>query len=153
MRLSEHFSLDEAIKSDTAHRLGIDNSPTPAHLLHLKHSAAGMERVRALLGGRAIIATSVYRGAALNQAVGGVSGSAHTEGWAWDFHHAVLSDLAAARLLAEKADELDFDQLIYERGRCVHISFDPRAGRGGPRRQVLSQPGGPGSRVIVGIVS
>jgi zinc D-Ala-D-Ala carboxypeptidase len=41
---------------------------------------------------------------------------------------------------------LKFDQLIYEKSRCVHISFDPRL-----RRQVLRQPGGPGSTVYNGL--
>ncbi|HWW27274.1 MAG TPA: hypothetical protein VNZ85_15430 [Caulobacter sp.] len=41
---------------------------------------------------------------------------------------------------------LKFDQLIYKKSRCVHISFAPRL-----RRQVMRQPGGPGSTAYDGL--
>lgn len=31
MKLSRYFSLEEFTRSDTARRLGIDNTPTPEH--------------------------------------------------------------------------------------------------------------------------
>jgi putative chitinase len=43
---------------------------------------------------------------------------------------------------------LTFDLLILENNRCVHISFHPDM-----RRQVLRQPGGPGSTVFPGLDS
>jgi zinc D-Ala-D-Ala carboxypeptidase len=144
MQLSQHFTLDEFIKSETAIAIGDANLPTPEDLENLRLNAQGMEEVRALLGGRAIIVTSGYRNRRVNAAVRGVPTSAHALGFATDFHHATLTDLEAARRIADS--DLKFDQLIYEKGRCVHISFDPRM-----RRQVLSQPGGPGSAVLQGI--
>lgn len=151
MKLSPNFSLDEFTKSDTADRIGDANAPTPAHLENLRRAAEGMEQVRRILGGRAIIVTSGYRNPRVNKAVGGVPTSAHAQGHAIDFHHATLTDYEAARRLrdaaARPAEQFRFDQLIYEKGRCVHISFDPRM-----RGQVLSQPGGPGSPVLQGIV-
>lgn len=144
MKLSDHFSLDEFTKSETADRIGDANDPTPAHMENLKRAAAGMEEVRAILGNRSITVTSGYRNPRVNKAVGGVPTSAHALGYAVDFHHASMSDFAAATKLA--ASDLRFDQLIFEKGRCVHISFDPRM-----RGQVLSQPGGPGSKTIPGI--
>lgn len=145
MKLTANFSLEELIKSDTAALHGWNNEPTEEHFKNLRITAACMEQVRSILGERAIIVTSAYRNPTVNKAVGGVPTSAHAMGWAVDFHHATLTDLQAARVLA--ASGLKFDQVIYERGRCVHISFDPRM-----RRQVLSQPGGPGSPVLQGIV-
>jgi putative chitinase len=145
VKLSEHFTLAEFMKSDAAARMGINNEPTAEHLENLKATAFGMEQVRSILGDRAIIMTSGYRNPAVNKAVGGVANSDHAQGWAVDFHHATLTDLQAARVLA--ASGLVFDQLILERGRCVHISFNPRG-----RQQVLSQHGGPGTAVIQGIV-
>ena len=50
MQLSEHFSLEEATHSDTATRLGISNQPSPQQLENMKVAAAGMEKVRELLG-------------------------------------------------------------------------------------------------------
>ena len=48
MQLSEHLSLEEVTNSDTAKRLGIDNSPTPEHLANLKLTAENIfEPIRA----------------------------------------------------------------------------------------------------------
>lgn len=144
MQLTEHFALDELIKSEAADRIGDANQPTPAHMANLRRAAEGMERVRAFLGGRAIVVTSGYRNPRVNASVGGVPTSAHALGFAVDFHVAHLTDYQAAQLLATSG--IHFDQLIYEKGRCVHISFDPRL-----RGQVLSQPGPPGSTCYPGI--
>ena len=143
MQLTEHFSLDEFTASDTADEKGIDNTPLPEHLDHLKALAAAMEQVRALFD-RAINITSAYRSPALNAAVGGVATSDHPLGFACDFHVAGFSDFEAAKKIRDSS--LTFDQLIWERNRCVHFSINPRM-----RRQVLSQHGGPGTQVTPGI--
>ena len=143
MQLSAHFSLEEFTRSDTASRLGIDNDPTPEHLENLRHLAGRMEAVRALFD-KPIAISSGYRNPQVNKAVGGVSNSAHALGHAADFHVAGLDDLAAAKRVRDS--ELKFDQLIYEKGRCVHISFDPAM-----RQQVMRQPGGAGSQCFMGL--
>jgi putative chitinase len=143
MQLSTHFSLEEFTRSDTATKLKIANNPTPAHLENLKHLAERMEAVRALFD-KPIGISSGYRNPQLNAAVGGVPNSAHALGHAADFHVDGLDDLAAAKQIRDS--ELKFDQLIYEKGRCVHISFDPAM-----RQQVMRQPGGPGSQCFMGL--
>ncbi len=143
MQLTEHFALDEFTASETAHELGIDNVPTDEHLGHLRTLAAAMEDVRALFG-RAIVITSGYRNPELNDAVGGVPDSAHALGYACDFHVAGQTDIQAAQTIAASA--LKWDQLIWEKGRCVHYSIDPKL-----RQDIMSQPGGPGSPVHRGI--
>lgn len=143
MQLTEHFSLEEFTLSSKALSLGIENTPTPEHLENLKRVAEGMEAVRALFDAPIEI-TSGYRNPAVNAAVGGVPTSAHALGMAADFHVHGFQDLDAAKRIRDSA--LTFDQLIYEKNRCVHISFDPRL-----RRQVLRQPGGPGSPVHAGL--
>ena len=143
MQLTEHFALEEFTASETAHALGIDNTPPPEHLDHLKVLAASMEQVRALFGA-AIVVSSGYRNPKVNAAVGGVANSDHAIGYACDFHVAGLSDMAAAQRIAASA--LKWDQLIWEKGRCVHYSINPRM-----RQMVLSQPGGPGSPTHPGI--
>ena len=143
MKVSAHFSVEEFIISSKALSMGIKNEPTPAHLENLKQLAAQMEGVRALFN-VAIEITSAYRNPRVNAAVGGVPTSAHALGYAADFHVDGLSDLDAAKRIRDSG--LKFDQLIHEKNRCVHISFDP-----GLRRQVLRQPGGAGSPVYKGL--
>ncbi len=143
MLLTPNFSLEEFTLSSAALSLGIENTPTPEHLENLKALAARMEEVRALFGKRIEI-TSGYRNPQVNAAVGGVKTSAHALGHAADFHVADMRDLDAAKRVRDS--KLKFDQLIYEKNRCVHISFDPQL-----RRQVLRQPGGPGSKVFKGL--
>ena len=145
MKLSDHFSLEEFTASSAATDLGIDNAPTEAHLQNLRRLAGLMEGVRALFGVTIQIA-SAYRNPQVNAAVGGVPNSAHALGHAADFHVAGMDDLDAAKRIRDS--DLAFDQLIHEKGRCVHISFNPRQGETPPgmRRQVLRQPGPPGSQ-------
>jgi zinc D-Ala-D-Ala carboxypeptidase len=143
MQLSEHFSLLEFTVSTTAISMGVENAPTPEHLANLQNLAKCMEDVRALFN-RRIEITSGYRNPQVNAAVGGVPNSAHALGHAADFHVDGLSDLAAAKIIRDSA--LKFDQLIFEKNRCVHISVHPDM-----RRQVLRQPGGPGSGVFNGL--
>ncbi len=143
MKLTEHFSLEEFTRSDTANALGIENTPTPEHLENLKKLAGRMEDVRALFNA-AIRITSGYRNPQVNKAVGGSKTSAHARGLAADFHVSGLDDLEAAKRIRDS--EIKFDQLIYEEGRCVHMGFDSDL-----RRQVLRQPGGPGTQVFPGL--
>lgn len=143
-QLSTHFTLEELIRSDKARELGNDNLPGPEHMENLRRLAAGLEAVRMICGNVPMTITSGYRNPVVNQAVGGVWNSAHALGLAADFHVAGLADHTAASKIRDS--DLKFDQLILEEGRCVHISFDPAM-----RRQVLRQPGGPGSPCYEGL--
>ncbi|UYN92998.1 MAG: hypothetical protein KIT25_13000 [Enhydrobacter sp.] len=143
MQLSPHFSLIEFTHSSKAISMGVKNTPTAAHMVNLRNLAERMEAVRALFN-RPIEITSGYRNPVVNEAVGGVPDSDHALGHAADFHVDKIADLDAAKVIRDST--LKYDQLIYEKNRCVHISFHPRM-----RRQVLRQPGGPGSPVHVGL--
>jgi len=143
MQLTEHFLLAEFTRSSAALAHGIENKPTTAHMANIKHLAERMEAVRALFDA-VIEITSGYRNPQVNALVGGVANSAHALGHAADFHVHGLHDLEAAKKIRDSG--LKFDQLIYEKNRCVHISFDARM-----RQQVLRQPGGPGSPVHKGL--
>ena len=143
MQLTPHFWLEEFTLSSTALALGIENTPTPEHMKNLQNLANQMEAVRDLFN-LVIEITSGYRNPEVNKAVGGVPNSAHALGYAADFHVHGLEDLAAAKVIRDS--RLRFDQLIYEKNRCVHLSVDPQL-----RQQVLRQPGGPGSRVYQGL--
>ena len=143
MQLTPHFMLEEFTLSSTALAHGIDNTPEPEHLENLKVLAARMEDVRALFNA-VIEITSGYRNPKVNALVKGVPNSAHALGFAADFHVHGFTDLEAAKRIRDST--LEFDQLILEKNRCVHLSVDPQA-----RRQVLRQPGGPGSPVHKGL--
>lgn len=124
MNLSPHFTLAEMTVSETAARRGIDNDPPPDVVERLKHTALGLEAVRIRLGAP-IVVSSGYRSPALNAAIGGAQNSDHTRGDAADF---ICPDFGAPSTIvsALKDSGIQFDQLIEEFGRWVHISFGPR---------------------------
>lgn len=151
-QLTEHFRLDEFLVSATADQYGLPNIPEPDDLENMRrYLAPGLEQVRSLFD-RAYVLTSVYRSPTVNARVGGVRNSAHSLGFAADGHIAGFSDYQVACRIRDNARKevlgrpLLWDQLILERGRCVHISFDPRN-----RMHVLSQHGGPNTRTSPGI--
>lgn len=126
-QLSQHFSLEELVASGTAARYGIDNTPPPSIVEHLKVLAAGLERIRALLGDKPLHVNSGYRCPTLNRVVGGAPDSAHMQGWAADIICPAYGDPpAVCRALA--ASDLPFDAVIHE-GTWTHASFDPQARR------------------------
>ena len=128
--LSPHFSLAELTASETAARKGIDNTPPEPVRAALQRTALGLEAVRSLLGAPIII-SSGYRSPALNKLVGGQRNSQHLTGEAADFIAPGFGPPAAivARIVASA---VDYDQVIVEYGRWVHISFSDTA-----RRQAL----------------
>lgn len=118
--LTDNFSLDEFIFSQTAARSGIDNTPDETILLNLRHLAKTLELVRTTLGNVPIIISSGYRCPDLNKAIKGAKSSAHLTGLAVDFTAPKFGTvLQTARAIA--ASDLVFDQIIYEFGRWVHL--------------------------------
>jgi len=131
MNLSSHFTLDEFTTSQTAARLGLDNTPPPEVMPALLKTAQGMEAVCVRLGGAPISVSSGYRSPAVNKAVGGSANSQHTKGEAVDFicpRFGSPADVAAAL----RGSGIEYDQLILEFGRWVHISFSDK-----PRHMAL----------------
>ena len=130
--LSPHVTLEEMILSQTASRLGIDNTPTPEIISNLTQTANLIEQVRSLLGDLPIIISSGYRSLALNSAVGGVPSSAHTQGMAADILCPNYGNPYSV-CKAIEASTIDFDQLIYEFAAWTHIAWAPNN-----RRQILT---------------
>jgi hypothetical protein len=130
-RLSPHFSVEEATASQTASRLGIDNTIPDDLMPHVFSAAVGLELVRKELNSHAIMVSSWYRCPELNKAVGSKPTSAHTTGYAIDFT-CPTSGSPAHIVAALVRSKVPFDQLIqefYEPGKTggwVHISFDPK---------------------------
>ncbi len=128
MRLSPHFTLQEAIVSQTAARLGIDNNPTSAMIENLKETAHFMEQVRSFLGNNPITVTSWYRCSELEKVIVGRENSLghHPLGAAVDFICPSFgTPYEVATAIAQKASFLKYGQLIYEFGAWVHISRLP----------------------------
>jgi zinc D-Ala-D-Ala carboxypeptidase len=121
MQLSEHFTLEEMCVSQVAARRGLDNTPGPVEIENLKRTAAALEQVRVVLGGKAIQVDSGYRSPLVNASVGGVSMSAHCHGLACDFVVPEFGTPADVALAVLRAD-VEFDQLILEYG-WVHIGL------------------------------
>jgi len=125
--ISEHISEKEAVKSITALRLGIDNTPDGDSLNNMKILAEKIfEPLRKWVGGPIKI-NSMYRSIALNQAIGGSSRSQHCQGRAVD-----LDDVYGPKTNKEMFDwikqNLSFDQMIWEFGTSdnpdwVHVSY------------------------------
>lgn len=140
MQLSEHLSLAEVTRSETAKRRGISNMPTDAHLANFKLLAEKVfEPIRNHFG-KPIHISSGYRSAALNKAVGGASSSQHCSGEAIDIDmdgsaHGITNKMVFDYI----KDNLQFDQLIAEfpeKGNpsWVHVSYEST---GKQRKQIL----------------
>jgi hypothetical protein len=137
-RLSWYFSYGEAVASQTADRLGIDNTPPPEALARIKQTALKMDEIRRLLGSP-IHVTSWYRCPELNERIGGSRNSQHMVGEAVDFvspQFGPPSHIIRA-VLKEGMEALHVDQLILEfpngkGGGWVHVSFSDS-----PRHQAL----------------
>ena len=140
MRLSEHLSLAEVIKSETAKRRGVSNMPTEAHLANFKLLAEKVfEPIRNHFG-NPIHISSGYRSKALNEAIGGASSSQHCTGEAIDIDMDGSADGITNKMVFDYIKEnLQFDQLIWEFGTSsnpdwVHVSYESS---GRQRNQIL----------------
>lgn len=116
--LSEHFSLKELTRSETATRKGIDNTPNPTHMHNLTLVCQKiLEPVRNHFG-KPVQINSAYRGPKLNAAVGGSAKSQHCNGEAVDFEIDGYPNPDLAKWVSENCD---FDQIILE-------FYDPKEG-------------------------
>jgi len=132
MRLSDHFTLAEMTRSETAARKNIPNVAPTAIVDTLILTADRMEKVRHLLGDKPITVLSGYRSEAVNKAVGGSATSAHKTGHAVDFICPAFG--TPAQIAAHLAKTLrGYDQIIEEFGQWVHVGFGP-----GIRAQTLT---------------
>ena len=132
VRLSKNFTLQEFIKSQTATRRGLDNTPSPIHLQNAKMLFAHVvQPVRDNFG--VTVINSGYRGPELNEAVGGSSKSQHCKGEAVDIECPGTPNYDVANWIKEN---IEFDQLILEfytpgipDSGWVHVSYKHDANR------------------------
>ena len=144
MRLSEHFTLEEFVRSRKAQARGINNNPSAEAVEWMKKLSQQVLEPLRLAWGQPIFITSGYRSSRLNSSVGGARNSQHRLGQAAD----IVADLSLlnydlGQLIIELG--LPFDQLIFEdcyieyvagkpqhRCRWIHVSYGPKN-----RRQVI----------------
>lgn len=125
MNISDHITYEEATKSQTAIRKGIDNTPSEAVLATMKVTALHLyEPIRAYWG--PIFISSFYRSPKLNRSIGGSKSSQHCLGEAIDLDRDVFGKPTHMELFEWIQTNLDYDQVIYEH-TWVHVSY--RTGR------------------------
>ena len=82
--ISDHVSYKEGVRSNTAIRRGIDNTPNDEQLKNMELIAENIfEPLRAYVGGPIKI-NSFFRGEPVNTAIGGSRYSQHMKGQAID---------------------------------------------------------------------
>lgn len=140
MKLSEHLSLSEVIRSETAKRNGISNMPTEQHIANFKLLAENVfEPIRNHFR-CPIHISSGYRSIELNRAVKGSLTSQHCQGEAIDIDMDGSSNGVTNKMVFDYIkDNLEFDQLIWEFGTSqnpdwIHVSYEST---GKQRKQIL----------------
>lgn len=130
MQLTTNFSLSEMIKSETALRKGLDNTPTPEVVSNLKTLCVNVLQPLRDHYKRGIKVNSGYRSPDVNASVGGSRTSDHTRGMAADIEIPGVPNYELAKTIA---DNYNFTQLILEfytpgvpDSGWVHVSYDPR---------------------------
>lgn len=128
-QLSANFSLHELSKSETALRMGFDNTPTKEAEAHLKLLCDNVLQPVRDHYKKGVKVNSAYRSPESNAAVGGSKTSDHCKGMAADIE---IPGVANADLAQWIMDNLDYTQLILEfytpgipDSGWVHVSYDP----------------------------
>ena len=125
MKLSENFTLEELIHSNTAERMGIDNVPKDEKVVENLRSLCleVLQPLRDYVGAPVHI-NSGYRCPELNMAVGGVKNSQHCRGEAADIR--IVSPKQGREWAAWIEDNCRFDQMLLEKNKSgavwLHVS-------------------------------
>jgi len=133
MKLSKHFMLQEFLASQISERQGFTEQfePSPEIIKNLTYLAERLEDVRALLSTPMYI-NSGFRCHALNDFLGSKRTSSHTKGLAVDFISPSYGNPRSIVSAIVDAD-INYDQVILEYDRWVHLSFHPDK----PRKEAL----------------
>lgn len=111
MQISKNFYLDEFITSQTAERLGIDNTPSDIIVKNLTALVDNILQPVRDHYDRPITISSGYRCPKLNKAIGGAVSSQHMKGEAADIHIPGVPNHELAQFII---DNFTFDQVILE---------------------------------------
>jgi zinc D-Ala-D-Ala carboxypeptidase len=111
MKLSNNFSLNELIRSQTAERKGIDNTPSAEHQENLKSLCTNVLQPIRDHFGKVVTVSSGYRSPELCIAIGSRTTSQHAKGEAADFEIFGVSNKVLADWIH---NNINYDQLILE---------------------------------------
>lgn len=136
--ISKWTTYSEAVTSQTATRLGIDNTPNAEQLVAMQLVGLRIFDVVRQHFGKPLRVSSFFRNTATNTAVKGSRTSQHTKGQAIDIQ--ALKGVTNKQIFDYIKDNLDFDQLIWEFGTAenpawVHVSY---VSKDKNRKQVLT---------------
>lgn len=132
MQISKHLTLEQAIKSQTASRLKIDNTPSELEIGVIKDTALTLfDPVKDKFND--VVLTSLFRCEKLNKAIGGSTTSQHRHGKAIDIDRP--TNALNKELFMWIKDNLTYGQLIWEFGNdtgpdWVHVGV-------GTKKQIL----------------
>ena len=124
--ISKHISWNEAVRSETAEKEGIENMPNENQIIEMKRLAKTIFEPLRSWAGHPIRVNSFFRSPELCVAVGSKPTSQHCKGQAIDIDS--LGSKKNAELFHWIKDNLDFDQLIWEFGDdenpdWIHVSY------------------------------
>ena len=136
-KISENISYKEAVRSETAKRLGISNKPKKEHIENMELIAEKIFQPLREWVDHPIRINSFYRSEELNLRIGGAISSAHKEGLAIDITS--LGEKTNLEMFHYIKDHLDYDILINEypneegEPKWIHVSWNKKKNR----KQVL----------------
>lgn len=153
MKLSKNLSLKEAIKSNTATRLGIDNTPEQWEINNLRAVADNVFQPLRDHFGVPIGVSSGYRCKALNKAIGGSKYSQHMIGEALDLDADIYGGLKNSEIFNYIKKNLEWDQMIWEFGDdeepdWVHVSYKEAGNNRKQIKRAYRDPSGVYYKVI-----
>lgn len=126
MRLTKNFILSEFTTSQVAERFGYNNEPDEKQIENLKLLCVNVlqplrDKIRV-----AIFINSGFRSFHVNAAVGGRFNSQHLEGKSADF---IVPSMDLADVFNLIREDFQFDQLIFEFGKWIHVSWNGESNR------------------------
>ncbi len=129
MNLTTNFSLVEMVKSETALRHGLDNTPGEVEIENLRVLCEKVLQPVRHHYGRGVKVNSGFRHPEVNAAVGGSKTSDHCKGQAADIEIPGVPNAELAKWISEN---LQFTQVILEfytpgvpDSGWVHVSYNP----------------------------
>ena len=125
-RLTQNFYLDEFTISQVAERNGYRNEPNGKQIENLRLLCVNVLQPLREIINVPIFINSGFRCFDVNAAVGGRFNSQHLEGKAADFVVLSMNLIDVFNIILQK---LSFDQLIYEFGKWIHVSWNGELNR------------------------
>jgi len=126
IRLSENFYLEEFVTSQVAERHGYRNEPNEKQIENLRLLCVNVLQPLRELVTVPIIISSGFRSFDVNAVAGGRFNSQHLEGKAADF---TVPGMNLKEVFELMPKHFSFDQLIYEFGKWIHVSWNGEKNR------------------------